>query len=150
AYSLGNGDGTFQPEQYLPVGSGGRSPVAVSVADFGSVLHDGSLGPPDGHPDLIVAANGLDAAAYTGPPEIVLLPGLMDAHGEFVGFGDPLRLASSKGPLDVKVGDVNGDGIPDFVVVERDGMQVIYGKTPAIPANDAPQTARNLGTVVHV
>jgi hypothetical protein len=149
-YSLGNGDGTFGPEQDLGVGSGGRAPVAVAVADFGSVLADGSLGPPDGHPDLIVADAGINAPAYTGPPEVIMLPGLVDAQGKFAGFGAPIRLASAKGPLDVKVGDLNGDGAPDIVVVDRDGVEVVYGKAPAIPPNDTPRTARNLGTVVHV
>jgi hypothetical protein len=150
-YSLGNGDGTFQPVQELPPG---QTPVAVAVADFGSAvtLPDGStvLGPPDGHPDLIVADNGLTQPLFNGPPEIVMLPGLVDDQGKFAGFGTPIHLASARGPLDVKVADVNGDGAPDIVVVDADGVEVIYGKPPIIPPNSTPQTARNLGTVVHV
>ena len=48
------------------------------------------------------------------------------------------------------MGDVNGDGVLDVVVVDRDGILVIFGKQPIIQRNDTPQTARDLGTVVHV
>jgi FG-GAP-like repeat len=148
-YSLGNGDGTFRPpEGFLA----GRAPEAVAVADFGTVLPDGSIlsGVPDGHLDLIVANNGVTSAASSGPAEVVLLPGLADNEGNFDGLGDPIRLALAKGPLDVKVGDVNGDGVLDVVAVDRDGILVIFGKPPVISPNNTPQTARNLGTVVHV
>src|SRR6185369_3054842 len=59
-------------------------------------------------------------------------------------------LSFAKGPLDVKVGDINGDGVLDVVTVDRDGILVIFGKQPVIPPNDTPLTARNLGTVVHL
>src|SRR5262249_45482006 len=78
-YSLGQGDGTFQPVQELPPG---QTPVAVAVADFGSVREDGSLGPPDGRPDLVVADNGLSQPLFNGPPEVVLLPGLVGDGGK--------------------------------------------------------------------
>jgi hypothetical protein len=146
-YSLANGDGTFQPVRESPTG---QTPVAIAVADFGSVRADGSLGPPDGHSDLIVADNGLTQPLFSGPPEIQLLPGLVDAAGHFAGLGAPIHLASARGPLDVKAGDLNGDGATDIVVVDSDGVEVIYGKPPVIPPNDTPLTARNLGTVVHV
>jgi hypothetical protein len=65
---LGNGDGTFTT---LPGFLAGQNPVAVAIADVGSpVMQDGSttLGPPDGHPDLIVAASGgASALAPQGP-----------------------------------------------------------------------------------
>ena len=107
-YSLNRGDGSFATSQTANVG---QFPVSVAVADFGSAVRmaDGTfvLGPADGHPDLIVSDNGLTLATASGPPEIVLLPGLVDDHGNFAGFGGPIRLASAKGPLDVKVENVN-------------------------------------------
>jgi hypothetical protein len=147
SYSLGNGDGTFQPVQdeaqlNAPVG---RAPVAVAVADFGSALPDGSLGPPDKLPDLILADAGLTNPTFSGPPEVVLLPGQADGQGNFAGFGSPIPLAFVPGPIDVKAGDLDRNGAMDVVVVDSDGIEVIYGKPPALP-----QTARNLGTVVHV
>src|SRR5262249_5151471 len=105
SYSLGNGDGTFQPVEDLGVGSVGPAPVAVAVADFGSALPPGVLGPPDGHPDIIVVDSGLSVSANVGPPAVILLPGLVDKQGQFAGFGDPpdpIPLASPRGPLDVK------------------------------------------------
>ena len=35
-------------------------------------------------------------------------------------------------------------------MVDQDGVRVIYGQKINIPPNNTPQTARNLGTVVHV
>ncbi len=148
-YNLGNGDGTFQPVQEQGTSTVGRAPVAVAVTDFGSALPDGSLGPPDGQPDLIVADAGTLAPAYTGPPEVILLPAQVDNHGQFAGFGNAIPLAMPKAPLDVQVGDLNGDGVPDVVVVDADGVEVIFGKRPVIASNTTPQTARSLGTVVH-
>jgi hypothetical protein len=150
-YALGNGDGTFQAPNEL---SGGQSPSAVTVADLGSLvtLPDGSevLGPPDGHPDFIAAATGVPGAAISGPPMIYIRPGLVDAQGHFAGFGDLLPLAPAERPLDLATADFNRDGVADVAVQDRDGVHVIFGKRPAISANDTPQTARNLGTVVHV
>jgi hypothetical protein len=150
-YLLGEGDGTLHGAQTLPAG---QSPIAVAVADFGSAvqLSDGSTapGPPDGHPDLIVADVGLTLTTTFGPPAIVLLPGQVDAQGRFAGFGAPLTLAAPKAPQDLQVADLNGDGVPDIVVVDRDGILVIFGKPPVIPPNNTLETARDLGTVVHV
>src|SRR5262249_39024183 len=124
------------------------------VADFGSVVagppSSTILGPPDGHADLLVVANGQPQPAFVGPPEVRFFPGLINAQGKFNGFGAPLRLASPTGPLHITARDVNGDGAVDAVVLDRDDVQVIFGKRPVIPPNDTPQTARNLGTVVHL
>jgi hypothetical protein len=153
-YSLGNGDGTFQPAQDQDQIQGftavGRAPLAVAVADFGSALTDGSLGPPDGLPDLVLADAGLTNPTYGGPPEVVLLPGQADGRGQFTGFRSPIPLASLPGPIDAKVGDLDGNGSTDVVVVDADGVAVIYGKPPALSPDDTPATARELGTVVHV
>ena len=150
-YALGNGDGTFAPAvQVLD----GDAPVGLVVADLGSqiTLPDGStaLGPPDGLPDLVVADNGLPQNVDQGPPEIVVLSGLVDTKGNFAGFGAPIPLAPAVSPLDLKVADLTGDGTLDVVVAEAGGVEVIYGKPLTLPPNTTPQTARNLGTVVHV
>src|SRR5262249_24790226 len=102
-------------------------------------------------PNLIVADVGDDQPTFFGPPGVVLLPGQVNSQGQFNGFGkQPLTLAKPTAPQDLQVGDLNGDGVLDIVVVDRDGIVVIYGKKPVIPPNNTPQTARNLGTVVHV
>jgi hypothetical protein len=61
-----------------------------------------------------------------------------------------LLLAPAIQPLDVTTADLTGNGATDVIAVDQNGVRVIYGKKPAIPANDTPQTARNLGTVVHL
>jgi hypothetical protein len=149
-YALGNGDGTFGPIEYLDAGA---APVALAVADLGSqvTLPDGStvLGPPDGIPDLIVADNGLIQNLDNGPPEIVVLPGLVNTQGQFAGFGAPISYAPAYSPLDLKVADLTGDGSIDVVVAETGGIEVIYPKPLVLTTNTTPQAARNLGVVVH-
>src|SRR5262249_13682729 len=114
AYMLGNGDGTFRDRKEL---SAGQYPLAVAVADFVTLRPDGStvLGLPDGHPDLLVAANGLPQPTLFGPPEVRLIPGKVDSLGKFAGFGPSLRLASPTGPIGIKTGDINSDGAVDAI-----------------------------------
>jgi len=150
-YALGRADGTFGPETSL---FAGQAPTAVAVADMGSqiTLPDGSttLGPPDGIPDLIVTASGITLIASSGPPQVTILPGLRDKNGHFAGFGNYQVLAPSKTPQNIQIADLTGGGVADAVVVQQNGLQVIYGKRPTLPPNDTPQRARNLGTIVHV
>ena len=149
---LGNGDGTFQtPTSFFS----GQVPEALALVDLGSqeTLPDGTtvLGPPDGHPDLVVANSGVVTPARTlGPPGVVVLPALFDTQEHFLGFGTPQPLASANLPIDLAVGDVNEDGHPDLAVVDTDDVRILLGGNPSIPPNDTPQTASNLGTVVHV
>jgi hypothetical protein len=145
-YLLGNGDGTFRDPKELPAG---EYPLDVAVADFGSGVAGpaGStlLGPPDGHLDLLVVANGQPQPSFVGPPEVRLLPGKVDAQGNFAGFGDPVRLASPTAPLSIQTGDVNGDGAADAIVLDRDEVLVRFGKRSSLVPGDP-----NLGTVVHL
>jgi hypothetical protein len=149
SYVLGNGNGTFGS---TTSNSSGEAPLAVAVADVGSqiTLPDGSteLGPPDGHPDLIVADSGLSQTDFSGPAEIVLLPSIFDSGG-FEGFGSPIVLATASRPESLAVGDLTGDGTLDIVYVDNDGVHIIFGSPPVIAPNNTPQTARNLGVVVH-
>ena len=147
---LGHGDGTFQAPQTF---FAGQVPTSVTIADLGSqvALPDGTvaLGPPDGHPDLVIT-NGGSIFSDLRLPSLVILPGLFDSQGKYQGFGSPLLLSSADAPLDLVIGDLNGDGAKDVAFVDRDGIRITFGKPPVIPPNDTPQTARNLGTVVHV
>src|SRR5262249_12645702 len=106
---LSNHDGTFQaPQDFFS----GQGPDAIGVADFGSPLSDGSpgLGPPDGYPDLILANSGqlTGTTVSIGGPGIVVLPGLYDDQGHFLGFGDPQPVAPAQNPSGLDVGDFNG------------------------------------------
>jgi hypothetical protein len=99
---LGNGDGTFAPEvdHFVP-----GPPFSLSAADFNG----------DGAMDLVV---GIVGDNITGP--LAFLPG--DGKG---GFGAPL---TSRYEVNVPTGfattalvssDLNGDGLPDLVVVDQ-------------------------------
>ncbi len=156
---LGNGDGTFsdlvEPNSGQPFFISGEGSTSLAVVDFGSQvgLPDGStaLGPPDGHPDIIVGNIGFQSGRVPGGSTgVVILPGLFDDQGNFVSFGLPKPLASGKAPQSLAARDVNGDDLADVAVVDHDGVRVIYGERPTIPPNETPQTARDLGTVVHL
>ena len=151
--NLGNSAGTFGPPTSYPSGQGTD---ALAVADVGSqlTLPDGStvLGPPDGHPDLIVADGGAEVAsgAIARLTDVYVLPGLVDSQGNFAGFGSPYLLAPGLVPQSLALGDFTGNGATDIAFADEDGVHVIYQKPPAISPNDTPETARNLGTVVHI
>ncbi|MHC4404711.1 MAG: FG-GAP repeat domain-containing protein, partial [Planctomycetota bacterium] len=151
---FGNGDGSFQGPVNLFTG---QSPVALEIVDFASPLEvpggGTALGPPDGKLDIVVANSGFVMAVQTvGGPEAVVLPGVFETNesGELVLFGKPHRLAEAEFPIDVDAGDFDNDGLADIAVADRDGILVVFGEPPVIVPNDTPQTARDLGTVVHL
>jgi len=96
---LGNGDGTFQPAQTYA--SGGYDAISVAVADLNA----------DGKPDLAVLNTYED---YQGAPSVV---------GILLGNGDGTFQAAENyrtGGLfawAMTVGDINGDNMPDLLVV---------------------------------
>ncbi len=106
---LGNGDGTFQAAVNYAVGPG---PSSVAVGDFNG----------DGKPDLVVANNKSESAGTVS----VLL-----GNGDGT-FQWAVNYAVGDSPSSVVVGDFNGDGNADFVVVgggSTDGyMRVLLGK----------------------
>lgn len=147
-YALGNGDRTFSAPQSS---KSGEVPLGFAIADFGSEDADGSFhfGVLDGHPDLIVADSGVAQTNFTGPAQIAVLPAIWDSGG-FEGFDNAIPIASAISPTAVAVSDVNGDGAPDIVYLDRDGMHVIFRGSPQFLPNNTPATARKLGAVVHI
>jgi FG-GAP-like repeat len=98
---LGNGDHTFQPAAVY--GSGGVNVLSVAVADVNG----------DGKPDLLVA-NECPFSDCFNKAVVGVLPG--NGDGTFqraITFSSGGYLAH-----EVAVGDVNGDGRPDVVVVD--------------------------------
>ena len=101
---LGNGDGTFQPQQDFQVG---KVPTDVAVGDFNG----------DGIPDLVVSNNG-DATVS------VLL-----GNGGGTFQGQKTYGLDSLQPYGVVVADFDGDGIADLAIANNhdDSVSVLLG-----------------------
>jgi hypothetical protein len=100
---LGNGDGSFQAA--VSYSSGGEYAVSVAVADLNG----------DGKPDIVVANQCVNDCSYDVYGSAGVLLG--NGDGTFqtaVGYGSGGEYANS-----VSVGDVNGDGKPDILVVNE-------------------------------
>jgi hypothetical protein len=95
---LGNGDGTFQTA--VSYESGGYPPESVAVADVNG----------DGKPDILVANYCVDECAITGNVGVLL--------GNGDGTFQTVVTYDVANPTSVAVGDVNGDGKPDVLVVD--------------------------------
>jgi hypothetical protein len=95
---LGKGDGTFYAGQKYAVSN---SPVAVAVGDFNG----------DGVPDLAVVQ--FNPTLNTGSVSI------LQGNGDGTFQAAQEYTLGSVEPLNVVVGDFNGDGIPDLAIVEQ-------------------------------
>src|SRR5258708_39639970 len=67
-----------------------------------------------------------------------------------MGPATSIRSTPAINPSGLDVGDFNGDGMMDIAIADEDGVRVTYNKPPVILSGATPQTARNLGTVVHL
>jgi hypothetical protein len=108
--ALGNGDGTFQPA--VAYSTGGFDALSVAVADVNG----------DGHPDLLVANLCSDLTSGEcgpfGEGSVAVLLG--NGDGTFqaaVSYSSGGDNANGVVVGHVAVGDVNGDGKPDLIVV---------------------------------
>jgi hypothetical protein len=150
---LNDGHGGFEaPQVYQARAPRPGENVTVNglaVVDFGSLPSAGSSipGPPDGIPDIIVTAASRNGQ---GAPELIMLPGLTDAQGNYAGFGAPVVLATLSSAGQIATGDFTGDGTTDIAVADKGGVTVVYGKPLTLTANTTPQTARDLGSVTHL
>jgi hypothetical protein len=98
---LGNGDGTFQPA--ITYATGGSGAVSVAVADVNR----------DGKPDLIVANACNNDCSGSGESGVGVLLGNGDGT-----FRAALTYPSGGSFIQsVSVADVDGDGIPDLLVL---------------------------------
>ena len=124
---MGNGDGTFQPAQEFPVGS---HPYGLAVADLNG----------DGLPDLVTSD-------YRDNEVSVLLNQGLNQSTHLIQFGPPQTYKVGKGPNEVQVADLTGDGIPDIVTANygSDDVSVLLGNgngtfqpQQAFPAGSGP------------
>jgi hypothetical protein len=107
---LGNGDGTFQPQQKYPISSGVRLfHVSLAVADVNG----------DGKPDLVTANYGADR---TGSVSVLL------GNGDGT-FQAQQSLAVASPGYSLAVADLNGDGKPDLVTANGavNAVSVMFG-----------------------
>jgi uncharacterized protein (TIGR03437 family) len=96
---FGNGDGTFRLGDFYPLVSTGGAPYSLVVADFNQ----------DGAPDIAAGAGtGLTILANYGDGTF---------HNSITVNGLSLASKMLIGPL--TVGDFNGDGKPDLVVMDQ-------------------------------
>ena len=113
AVLLGNGDGTFQTATSYD--SGGFPVTSLAVADVNG----------DGNPDLVVANYcAVDGQCFFGNPYDGSV-GVMLGNGD--GTFQPVKIYDSGGlyASSISVGDLNGDGKPDLIVVNQCMSQVI-------------------------
>jgi hypothetical protein len=93
---MGNGDGTFQPEQAYATGAQGAG--AVAVADFNG----------DGRLDLAITSGSFNASTVS------ILLGNGDGS-----FQSPASAAVGNRPVSVAAGDFTGDGRLDLAVADQ-------------------------------
>src|SRR5262249_8144147 len=101
---LGNGNGTFQPQEQFPTP---LRPLSVKVGDLNG----------DGKLDLVIAGN----LGQGNSPVSVLLGNGDGTFQDHVDYSSP---ATNSGASWVVVGDFNGDGKPDVVANTGSGIAI--------------------------
>ena len=103
---LGNGDGTFEPQETFPTG---KTPRTVAVGDFNG----------DGQVDIVTANLGDDTASVL----------LGNGDGTFSFGAQQSAPAPPLAPFQVVVADLTGDGIPDIITANRpdNSVSVLLG-----------------------
>jgi len=104
---LGNGDGTFQPAVQFMARIG---PVSLAIGDFNG----------DGKADLVVANYGTaGSGGENGSDNVTVMLG--NGNGT---LQTAVSYAAGRQPMFVAVGDFNGDGRADLVVLNSNGANV--------------------------
>jgi hypothetical protein len=112
---LGNGDGSFQTPLTAPTNG---YPESVDVADLNG----------DGRPDLVVSLE--KASILPGNGGLAILMG--NGDGTFTPFSSTSGVESQDTP---DLADLNGDGIPDEVILDTSG-NILFRK--GLPGGDNP------------
>ncbi|MBZ5658487.1 MAG: FG-GAP-like repeat-containing protein [Acidobacteriia bacterium] len=121
---LGNGDGSFQAAHSYE--SGGHAPMALAVGDVNG----------DGNPDLLVTNSCITEDHCDIGVASVLLGNGGGTFQTAQGYESGGQNATS-----IAVGDVNGDGRPDLLVANAQGVAVLLGN-----GDGTFQAAHNYGS----
>lgn len=145
---LGDGDASFGSQSFLD--TAGDMPTAVGGGDFDGD-GNGDIAYTDGTDAMLYVQLGNGAFGFgdpqgvatdTDPRRMLVLDATGDGHTDVVvghgtsnalwilpgdgagGFGEPLDIALA-GPVDsLGTGEVNGDGVPDFVTTDSGGENI--------------------------
>ncbi len=109
---INNGDGTFTTDTpQLTLDSAGQGPRAFRMAYLDENLAGGTNPPPGATLDIIIANR--DSSSL----DIYLNHGGLD-------FGDPISIPAGDSPRDIAAGDLDGNGLADLVVVNRNNNTI--------------------------
>ena len=106
---LGAGDGALGEAHEIPAGT---APASVAIADLNG----------DNHPDIITTNGGIaegDGEEISGSNDVSVALGRGDGT-----FADQARYPAGAVPMGIAVADVNGDGAPDLLTVDRHRSQL--------------------------
>lgn len=107
---LGKGDGTFETKVSYKIATGKMKPTSLTIQDFNR----------DGWPDIAVVSNDTTVVEEKASGILTLLinreGGRMELRSEY---------PAGKTPLFVTAADLNGDTMPDLVVADTFGKQIL-------------------------
>ncbi len=130
----GAGWNGFMPEITFPVGG---DPVAIDIGDLDN--------DKDRTPDVAIA----DAASDT----VILLENLGDLGGPWLGLSSVATFPVGTGPVDLEMGDFNGDDRPDVMVASEadDSVSVVLNRgllefdpPVSVPVPEGPRSLTTL------
>lgn len=130
----GAGWNGFMPEITFPVGG---DPVAIDIGDLDN--------DKDRTPDVAIA----DAASDT----VILLENLGDLGGPWLGLSSVATFPVGTGPVDLEMGDFNGDDRPDVMIASEadDSVSVVLNRgllefdpPVSVPVPEGPRSLTTL------